>query len=329
MIRRVDDRLLWSSYPSAYDVEEVVREGVKLIVNLVDYSPGDAEYYKVARSLNVGVLAYPIEDFGFRPPEDVHFHVLNHVLRVVQGGGLVLVHCEGGIGRSGTVVAMYLMLRHGLGVEQALSRVKSLGGGPESDIQLLALEWYGRALSLLGSSGLDTVLGIGYNYDFGGGVDHASTVANIACDIASQLGFDKKMLAELYIAGLLHDIGRAVASDDKHHVKSAEIVMELKDAVGRYGDPEAIAFLVRNHRTETDPRRDPLANKLGQDYILLASILRLADAFTDIYNEEGYLGVELRDRRIAIKASRADATRVETKAQILKGLGYNIELEPI
>lgn len=311
MIRRVDDRLLWSGYPSAYDVEEVARDGVKLIVNLVDYSPGDAEYYKVARSLNVDVLAYPIEDFGFRPPEDVHFHVLNPVLRVVQGGGLVLIHCGAGIGRSGTAVAMYLMLRHGLGVEQALSRVKSLGGGPESYIQLLALEWYGRALSLLGPSGLDTVLEIGYNYDFGGGIDHASTVANIACDIASLPGFNKKMLAELYIAGLLHDIGRAVASDYEHHVKSAEIVMELKNAVERYGDPEAIAFLVRNHRTETDPRRDPLANKLGQDHVLLASILRLADAFADIYGEEEYLGVKLKNKRIAIKTSRVDATRVE------------------
>jgi putative nucleotidyltransferase with HDIG domain len=319
MARIVDDMLLWSGYPSIREVREVVeKHGVGLVVNLVDASPEEAEYYYVARSLGVEVVTYPIRDYGFAPPEDVHMNVLTTILRAQREGKKVLVHCQGGIGRSGTTVAMYLVLRHGLGRGEALARVRRLGGGPEAEIQRLALRWYERALTLLGPSGLDEILELGARYGFGWGISHASTVANIACDIAEQLGAEKEMLTELYIAGLLHDIGRAVSDPEDHHLRSAELVKESRNIIAKYGDPEAVAFLARNHRASTDPRKDPLSERLGKDYVLLASVLRLADTFRNIYDEEKYRGAKLRGKTLVIDAHRVDMYRLRKKAKVLE-----------
>ena len=96
-------RLLAGSYPSSLD--DLVDAGVTLVVDLTEEgerSPYDAPMRKVR---------VPIADFSCPAPE-----TMNEVLDVIDAelstGGVVFVHCYGGVGRTGTVVGCWLT-RHG------------------------------------------------------------------------------------------------------------------------------------------------------------------------------------------------------------------------
>jgi protein-tyrosine phosphatase len=52
----------------------------------------------------------------------------------VRGGGIVLLHCAAGIGRTGTTAAC-LLKRLGAPTAVALQRVRDAGSNPESALQ--------------------------------------------------------------------------------------------------------------------------------------------------------------------------------------------------
>ncbi len=69
----------------------------------------------------------PIEDFGAPSPEvEEAWHVAEKAaLAAVQGGGRVLIHCNGGCGRSGMAM-LRLMIEAGEPADAALSRLRAL-----------------------------------------------------------------------------------------------------------------------------------------------------------------------------------------------------------
>jgi len=52
----------------------------------------------------------------------------------LRAGAVVLVHCQAGIGRTGTTAAC-LLRELGLDTEAALGRVRAAGSGPENELQ--------------------------------------------------------------------------------------------------------------------------------------------------------------------------------------------------
>jgi protein-tyrosine phosphatase len=88
----------------------------------------------------VRLVRRPIRDFGCPEPAQ-----LRATLDVLEGelaaGHVVYLHCRGGVGRTGTVLACRLV-RGGLAPEEALSRLRSIGKGPETEEQRrLVLGW--------------------------------------------------------------------------------------------------------------------------------------------------------------------------------------------
>ncbi len=79
---------------------------------------------------------FPIPDFGL-PPDGADWPALSaQATAVLRAGGRVLVHCRGGLGRSG-LVALRLMVEAGEVPEVALARLRSVRpGAVETEAQL-------------------------------------------------------------------------------------------------------------------------------------------------------------------------------------------------
>ena len=76
---------------------------------------------------NLNILDFKTENFG-TPPVDVLSDVFNYIDNEIQAGKPVIVHCNGVSGRTGTVLAAYLMKKEGLTAVQAAQKVKEIRG---------------------------------------------------------------------------------------------------------------------------------------------------------------------------------------------------------
>ena len=105
------------------EVGELVESGVSLFVDLTQ--GGELEPYA---SLVVPPARYvnrPIRDFSI-PTRESLVATLDEIDGEIAAGGIVYVHCWAGCGRTGVVVASWLV-RHGADPEEAL-RAARVGG---------------------------------------------------------------------------------------------------------------------------------------------------------------------------------------------------------
>lgn len=92
-----------------------------------------------ARAIAAGSLPFrwthlPMQDFGLAAALDDYRAAVDEVAATVRGGGIVMLHCAAGIGRTGTTAAC-LLKRLGAPTAVALQRVRDAGSDPESALQ--------------------------------------------------------------------------------------------------------------------------------------------------------------------------------------------------
>ncbi len=123
-------RLAGSCMPrSAEELRGIRESGIRRVVVL----PEDhelAEYWGDARSYFEALSAYDLE-FLHEPVPDMEapkFNQLVEILRWIRGAPS-LVHCVGGMGRTGTVIASWLVVERGMSAHDALDAVRSLRPG--------------------------------------------------------------------------------------------------------------------------------------------------------------------------------------------------------
>ena len=90
---------------------------------------------------------FPINDYGIPSAAEIPslIHFLVEIQRLLTADQVVLIHCAGGIGRTGLVAAL-LLVYLGYTVEEAIRIIKKAGSSAETDeqkeflLQLAALE---------------------------------------------------------------------------------------------------------------------------------------------------------------------------------------------
>lgn len=114
-----------SALPYTIDeIKEWKRNGVKKVLVLpedweIEEAWGDVNYYfSLLEENGFKYLHIPIPD-GLAPTDEQ----FEEILKWLNGSGN-LVHCVGGIGRTGTVIAAYLIVKEGLNVGEAIDEVR-------------------------------------------------------------------------------------------------------------------------------------------------------------------------------------------------------------
>lgn len=130
-----------SSFPIDQDMEFLAAEGIDLLVSLTEEpTPADEVEAKGMELLHV-----PIQDFTAPTMEQMELFV-ERAAAEIDGGGAVGVHCAGGHGRTGTMLAVYLV-HTGMTAEEAIARVRELRPGSiETPSQEAAVHKYYMSL---------------------------------------------------------------------------------------------------------------------------------------------------------------------------------------
>jgi len=138
MVYWVRDRLGGCGLPEPGDEGRLASMRVSLLVSLVEpgelydaWPGGEEEFLLAMEEAGIRVLRLPTPDFGAPDPDeacDAYWRVWEEI----RGGGKVVVHCYGGIGRTGTFLSGYLAWSEGLDPLDAISEIARFGAGPQS-----------------------------------------------------------------------------------------------------------------------------------------------------------------------------------------------------
>ncbi len=137
MIRWVYKTLGGSRAPDIDELEQWKKEGVDLVINLLD---GDYGKWLAEEQKKYGfeVIRVPSSMCTEYLEEEI-VPIYSYIDQLLEDGKKVVVHCKYGQARSGTFLAGYLIYK-GLTYEKALDEVMKKGFLPQTEPQLTFLK---------------------------------------------------------------------------------------------------------------------------------------------------------------------------------------------
>jgi atypical dual specificity phosphatase len=115
----VPDRVGGMARPRPRELAWLRKQGVTALVSLTEHTLGKVEGFET--------LHVAVPDMTSPTLDQLH-ELIGFMRRVVDDGGKVVTHCHAGLGRTGTVLAAYLV-DDGLTAGEAIQRVRELRPG--------------------------------------------------------------------------------------------------------------------------------------------------------------------------------------------------------
>ncbi len=173
-------------------------------------------------------------------------------------------------------------------------------------------------------------------------VDHSQHVAKLAREIAGKMSLDEQETRRIYLAGLLHDIGKMAVSDrilqkpgkltrnEYEEIKMhPEIGCRILETAGNLFD--SVATMVRYHHERWDGSGYPAGLK-GEQIPLGAAILAVADAYDAMVSNRPYRLVRVEAEVLAeIKGCSGSQFNPQVAKVFLdnyRGIKSNAEVQP-
>jgi protein-tyrosine phosphatase len=116
-------RVRGSANPTNADLERLRDDGFEILVSLLDEEKQPPRY-DVAGLTALGYTRYNIAVRDFGPPTVEQLERFVRLIGAAPPGAKIIVHCEGGSGRTGTFAAAYWVTQ-GMTVADAISHVRA------------------------------------------------------------------------------------------------------------------------------------------------------------------------------------------------------------
>jgi atypical dual specificity phosphatase len=136
----IEDKLAGSGMPMTYSQYLwVVTHSIKTIVTIREV-PLPRQWFSDGNIVDYFHLR--VEDYGAPSLEEMD-NTVDYIQQQISYKKPVMVHCAAGRGRTGTILAAYLIKKENLTDDQAIKRIRSIRPGSiQSDRQELALDMY-------------------------------------------------------------------------------------------------------------------------------------------------------------------------------------------
>ncbi|MFX0078925.1 MAG: dual specificity protein phosphatase family protein [Candidatus Hermodarchaeota archaeon] len=120
-----DGILAGSAYPGTCLDWLYHHQGIRAIISLERLQP---QHLETAKQLGFQLVTVPIPDFtpGSLAQREQVLTAIDTFKRIVLP---TLVHCQGGLGRTGMILALYLVLHKGVLPQDAISRIRTICPG--------------------------------------------------------------------------------------------------------------------------------------------------------------------------------------------------------